>query len=101
MGEYKKITKTDINMPKYCLFFIKEIQEAIDETNFDEYGGLELTLTTSKYPYCYDALKLVVKTFTKKGFQIKIPSFVTTKEGDKKIWEYKWDISKDIDDLPF
>ena len=27
MGEYKKITKEDVDFPRYCHFFIKEIVE--------------------------------------------------------------------------
>jgi hypothetical protein len=101
MGEYKKTTIDDINIPQYCLFFIETIQDEINKTDFEEYDTVELEIITSKYPYCYDALKLVVKTFTRKGFYVKIPTFTSYKD-DKgiKVWDYKWDI-KLSDDLPF
>ena len=102
--EYKKITKEDVNLPEYCLFFIESIQKEIDDTDFEEYTELELTVDTSEYPYCYDAFELVVKTFSRKGFYTRVPTFTTSRnENGKKVWTYKWLIREinNCDDLPF
>ena len=48
MGEYQRITKEYIDFPKYCYFFIKEIQESIDEYNIKKVGDeIEITIETS------------------------------------------------------
>ena len=43
MGEYKKTTKEDIDFPNYCFFFIKEINESLEENDITNPGD-ELTL---------------------------------------------------------
>ena len=79
MGEYRKITKEDINFPKYCLFFIKKIQEAIDKSKNDlsyvEFLKVEVETT---YPYCSDAFDLIAKTFTRKGLELRTPTYSKT-----------------------
>lgn len=101
MGEYKKITKEDVNLPKYCLFFIEHLKKEIDNTDFNEYEELEVIIDTSEFPYCSDAFELVVKTFSRMGFYVRIPTFTTSKKNGIKKWSYKWLVRKEIDDLPF
>lgn len=102
--EYKKITKNDINLPQYCLYFIEVIQNELNKTDFDEYEELVLTVETSRYPYCYDAFELITRTFERKGYWMQIPTFKTEKDDDgKKTYRYKFNI-KEItykNDLPF
>jgi hypothetical protein len=104
MGEYKKITKEDIDFPKYCLFFIKNIQEAIDKTNgrlsYVEFLKVEIDTT---YPYCSEAFDLIAKTFTRKGLEMQTPTYKMDKVDGVNHYVYKWGIRKelDYDDLPF
>lgn len=103
-GEYKKITKEDIDFPRYCHFFIKEIDESLKENEINNPGDeLDLEIETSTYPYCYEGFELVKKSFERKHFQINIPTFTTKMEDGVKYYIYKWTIRKlsKIDDLPF
>lgn len=104
MGEYKKTTKNDINLPSYCLFFISSLQKELNDTDFEVYDELELEIGTTKFPYCYEALELVIKTFKRKGYIIGTPTFrqIIDENGERK-WIYKWLISliNNDDDLPF
>ena len=104
MGEYKKITKEDINFPKYCLFFIRKIQEAIDESknslSYVEFLKIEVETT---YPYCSEAFDLITKTFTRKGLEMKTPTYKMEKVDGVPHYLYKWGVRKEVDcdDLPF
>ena len=108
MGEYKKITKDDVNFPAYCLFFIKRILANIKEAELDDETTLTLQIDTAEFPYCYDAIELIVRTIIRKGYYTRIPGYKRLKkEGDPDVFQYKWTIrklkKKDIscDDLPF
>ena len=104
MGEYKKITKEDVDFPRYCYFFIKEIIESLDEYDIKDPGDeLDLELETSQYPYCYEAFDLVMRTFERKGYESKIPTFHMVKKDGLKTYIYKWKFKKlpDVEDLPF
>lgn len=101
---YKKTTKEDIDFPRYCHFFIKEIFESLEENEIENPGDeLELVLETSRYPYCYEAFELVVRTLERKGFESRIPTFHLEKQDGEKTYIYKWNIKKlpNMDDLPF
>ena len=101
MGEYQRITKEYIDFPKYCYFFIKEIQESIDEYNIKKVGDeIEITIETSEHPYCSDAFQLIKKAFTRKKFLISLSHYKMIKEENVKTYTYKWRLKK-IDDLPF
>lgn len=104
MGEYKKITKEDIDFPNYCLFFIKEIIDSLEEYDIKNPGDeLSLEIETTQHPYCYDAFELIAKTFNRKGYDMKIPTFKLKNENGIKTYTYKWKILKiqDSYDLPF
>lgn len=104
MGEYKKITKEDVDFPRYCHFFIKEIVESLDEYDIKDPGDeLELEIETSQYPYCYEAFELVVRTFERKGYDVRIPNFHMDKRDGTKFYTYKWNFRKlpNVEDLPF
>ena len=104
MGEYKKITKCDVDFPAYCLFFIKRILANIDESNMDEDTTMTLIITTPDHPYCYDALELVMRTLDRKGYNTRLPGFKRDKaEGKPDMFTYRWTIkkAKKCDDLPF
>ena len=104
MGEYKKITKEDINFPKYCLFFIKKIQETIDKNkaslSYVEFLKVEVDTT---YPYCSDAFDLIEKTFTRKGFELQTPTYKREVIDGIPHYLFKWGVRKEVDydDLPF
>ena len=102
-GEYKKITKEDVDFPDYCYFFIKEIKESLEENEIVNPGDeLELELETYDHPYCYEAFALVAKTFGRMGYRMAIPTFVTKKVNGIKQYTYKWKIIKLAKDgLPF
>lgn len=104
MAEYKKITKEDVDFPNYCFFFIKEIMDSLDEYDIKEPGDeLTLEIETVTYPYCYDAMALIMKTFERLGYDMKVPTYKMSKEDDIKTYTYKWRIVKspNLDDLPF
>jgi hypothetical protein len=104
MGEYKKITKYDVDFPAYCLFFIKRILANLNEADMDDETTMTLIINTPDHPYCYDAFELVVRTFERKGYQTRIPGFKREKiEGKPDTFQYKWTIKKikNYDDLPF
>lgn len=104
MGEYKKITKEDIDFPKYCLFFIRKIQEAIDKVkdnlSYVEFSKVEVETT---YPYCSEAFDLIAKTFTRKGLEMQTPTYKMDKVDGIPHYIYKWGVRKEVDydDLPF
>ena len=104
MAKYKKITKDDIDFPNYCFFFIKEIIDSLEEHDIKEPGDeLTLEIGTHEYPYCYDAMALIVKTFERMGYNTRTPTYKLTKEDDIKTYTYKWKLVKspNLDDLPF
>ncbi len=104
MGEYKKITKEDVDFPRYCHFFIKEIIESLDEYDIKDPGDeLDLEIETSQHPYCYEAFELVVRTFERKGYDVRIPTFHMVKRDGTKFYTYKWKFRKlpNVEDLPF
>jgi len=104
MGEYKKITKEDIDFPNYCFFFIKEIIESLEEYDITNPGDeLSLELETSEHPYCYEAFELIVRTFERKGFSTRIPTFHLVKKDGVKTYTYNWKFTKlpNANDLPF
>lgn len=101
MGEYQKITKEYIDFPRYCYFFIKEIQDSINEYNIKEVGDeIEIVIETSEHPYCSDAFELIKKVFTRKNFYVNIPTYKMVKENGVKTYTYRWRLKK-IDNLPF
>lgn len=103
MGEYKKITKDDINLPQYCLFFIKKIQEAIEnEGGLDKIKTMEVSIETT-YPYCSDAFELIAKAFASKKIDLMPPTFKVEYKFNIKTYVYKCrlQILGNIDDLPF
>ena len=102
MGEYKKITKEDINFPLYCLFFISELQKAINETPLT-LKPFEICIKTV-FPYCSDAFELIIKTFERKGLNVMTPTYRLEWAKGVKYYNYRWKFSllpNDIDDLPF
>ena len=104
MSIYKKVTKDDIDFPRYCYFFIKELQESIDEYDVTEVGDeLTVDLRTSEYPYCSEALELIKKTFTRKGYLTKMSHYKLEIIGEDRYYNYKWELRKlpNTDDLPF
>jgi hypothetical protein len=102
MGSYKKLTREDIDFPNYCLFFIRCIQEAIDNAELSYTDFLEVNVG-STYPYCSDAFDLITKTFERKGLDIRTPTFKLEMRNNEKYYNYKWKLRKGIDynDLPF
>ena len=102
MGEYKKITKEDIDFPRYCLFFIRKIQEGLNGGELDEKECLVVDID-SIYPYCSDAFDLITKTFERKGIDVMIPTFKVESISNVKHYIYKWKFRKlgKLDDLPF
>ena len=101
--EYKKTSKYDVDFPAYCLFFIKKLM-AYEKCVVRPDEKLEIEITTSDYPYCYDAFEIVVKTMERRGISTKIPSFKREKvEGKNDILRYKFVMRKLINtnDLPF
>ena len=102
--EYKKITKEYIDFPRYCYFFISEIQDSIDENSIKDVGDeIEIEIETTGHPYCYDALELIVRSFVRKGFDTRIPNYRMEKNNVERKYIYKWKLVKtpNIDDLPF
>jgi hypothetical protein len=101
--EYKKTTKNDVDFPAYCYFFIKRLIE------YGKYvvrpdDKLDIEITTTNHPYCYDAFELVVRTMERKGISTRIPAFRREKvEGKDDILHYKFTLKKFVkhDDLPF
>ena len=95
-----KLSKEDIDFPRYCLFFIKRIQKAIDSDDFDEEKPFDINIETT-YPYCSDAFDLIVKTFENKGFNVMTPTFRLMYKSGIKHYIYRWRLMKDYSDLPF
>jgi hypothetical protein len=99
---YKKLTKEDIDFPRYCLFFIKKLQEAIDGNDFEEDKAIEVSID-STFRYCSDAFELITKTFERKGLFVSVPTFRLVMEDNVKHYIYKWKFQRYVnyDDLPF
>lgn len=99
---YKKLTKEDIDFPNYCLFFIRCISEAIDGSELSYVDFLEINIGTT-YPYCSDAFDLIIKTFERKGLDVRTPTFKMNVEDGVKQYNYKWKLRKgtSASDLPF
>jgi hypothetical protein len=101
--EYKKTSKYDVDFPAYCYFFLKDLLK-ISKCVVKPDDKIEVEISTSKHPYCYDAFELIVKTLEKKGISTRIPSFVRIRrDGCDDILKYKFTLKKLIntDDLPF
>ena len=92
------MNRENIDFPKYCLFFIKKISEAIKGVDFSEPYRFEID---SEYPYCSEAFELIIKTFEKKGYYVNTPSFKIHLVDGSKRYLYRWRFQKGIDDLPF
>ena len=95
-----KLSKEDIDFPRYCLFFIKAIQNAIDTNESEEDEPFDVHVETT-YPYCSDAFDLIVKTFEKKDMVVMTPTYKMEKEDGIRHYHYKWKLKKAVDDLPF
>lgn len=97
-----KLTKEDIDFPKYCLFFIRKIQEELDKEELDEKIYSEVIIETI-YPYCSDAFDLIMRTFERKGIDVMIPTFKIEYKFNVKHYIYRWRFRKlgKIDGLPF
>ena len=102
MGSYKKLTREDIDFPNYCLFFIRCIKEAIDTSELKYTEDLEINIGTT-YPYCSDAFDLIMRTFERKGLQMRTPTFKLELKDSEKYYNYKWRVRKSVNlnDLPF
>jgi hypothetical protein len=76
--------------------------EAIDFSTLSYVEFSEVHINT-EYPYCSDAFDLIMKTFEKKGLDVKTPSFKMGLKDNKKYYDYKWKIRRGVncDDLPF
>ena len=97
-----KLTKEDIDFPRYCLFFIRKIQEELVKQELDEKEFIFIVVE-STYPYCSDAFDLITKTFERKGVDIMTPTFKLQYKDNVKYYTYKWKLRKlkKLDDLPF
>ena len=101
--EYKKTTKYDVDFPAYCYFFIEKLMK-YERCVIKPDDRLEIKISTSKYPYCYDAFVMVVKTMQRRGYATMIPGFSRQKiEGKDDMLHYKFTLKKLVnkDDLPF
>lgn len=96
------MAKEDIDFPRYCLFFIREIQKALDEGIENKKGFIEANID-SLYPYCDDAFDLITRTFERKGINVMIPTFRMIYMNGETHYVYKWKFRKlnKADDLPF
>ena len=101
---YKKTTKYDVDFPAYCFFFLNRILKNLKTVELDDTTTVELEISTSEHPYCYDAFELIVRTLERKGIWSRIPGFKREKiEGQSDILHYKFTIKKlkVYDNLPF
>jgi hypothetical protein len=101
--EYHKTTKDDIDFPGFCLYFIRELLESVEEANLKDNEELEVSITSYEFPYCSDAFSLVSRTLARKGFSCTMPTFKIEMDGKLKGYNYKWIIKPlgAYDDLPF
>ena len=99
---YTKLTKEEINFPKYCLFFIKELEDAINKCELSYVTYTMVTVSTT-YRYCSEAFDLIVKTFERKGLDVATPTFKMEMKDGVKYYNYKWKFRRFVDcgDLPF
>jgi methyl coenzyme M reductase subunit D len=106
MEEYKPITKSDVNFPEYCIYFIRKILDDIDkkEMVIGDITNVSVETLFEIHPYCYDGVELVCRTLLRKGYEVMIPTFRKEQNtsGDI-IVKYNWKVKKvrNIDDLPF
>lgn len=103
MGNYHKVTKNNIDFPKYCYYFISEIIDSLEENEIENPGDeLSLEIETPQHPYCYDAMELIVRTLQRKGYSTRIPNFSMKIIDGVKNYIYTWKIIKTSNDgLPF
>ena len=106
MGEYKPITKADVNFPEYCFFFLKNILKDIEKKQLEpgDMTVVHVETLSELHPYCYDGVELVCRTLLRKGYEVMIPTFRKEENSDgEKIVRYNWKVKKlvNLDDLPF
>lgn len=73
MEKYIKKTKENTNIPEWCLHVLKKIQEKFNDRNINldvMKSSFNIPIVTSdKYPYCFDAIKVVQRTFIPYGWK--------------------------------
>jgi hypothetical protein len=105
MGEYKKTTIADINLPEYCIFFLKKILSDIEKKEMvgGDVTNVFIATPNKEHPYCYEAVDLICRTLKRKNLDVMIPSFKKDEVNGETIVTYKWKVKKllNVDDLPF
>ena len=106
MGEYKLITKDDINFPEYCFFFISRLLKELNEKQLEVGDMISIPISTlpELHPYCYDGVELVCRTLLRKGYETMIPTFrKETQDDGNTIVKYNWKVKRviNVNDLPF
>ena len=96
--------KENKNLPRYCIFFIKEIQDSIDEYDITGVGDeIAIDIETYAHPYDANGVNAIIKTFERKDYSVKMQKYQIKKIDGEEVYSYLWNVIKQCskEDLPF
>lgn len=93
MGKYVKRTFENTDVVGMSIFFLKNIHENLSAKGWNRSltMGETVRITTEKYPYCWDSIKLIQKHLSDEKWECKLTSFLKT---EQNIYQYTWTFKK-------
>ncbi len=90
---YEKKTKTNTKIAPIISFFVKEILRILELRNWKKGDGLAtISISTREHEYCYDAIRMVEKTFRRMKCECKMTYYYRTESS--KTFAYVWEIKE-------
>ena len=92
MSKYVKRTFENTNVIDMSIFMLKSIKENLDAKGWNRslLNGEIVRVSSSEYPYCWDAIKLIQKHLSDDVWECKMTSFLkTTNNTNYYTWSFK------------
>lgn len=102
MAEYVKRTKENTDYPNANLWFVKNIKDKLASKNWNRLSSIKdeiVVLISDDYPYCYDTISLISKTFSDSRWEFKMTKYEmqdnpSTYKKNPKWYVYTWRMTK-------
>lgn len=88
MIPYKKNTKDNTKIAPLILFFINELNQQIEARGGLGLHDMAFLVKSKEVKYCYDAIRLVEKTYKRKKIICKMSSY--NNKIEEKTHQYVW-----------